>query len=61
MCVLSDIKDMSAKMYKMLSPGPDPGNLVDEADFCSQFEWLNVREHTLGSVKEETASFVTAS
>lgn len=60
-CVLSDIKDSSAIMYKMLSPGPNLGNLVDGAYFCGQFGWLNITEHTLGSVKEETASFVSAS
>lgn len=61
MRVLSDIKDISAIMNKMLLPRPNPENLVDGADVNGQFEWLNITEHTLGSVKEETASFVSAS
>lgn len=43
-------------MYKMLSPGPNPGNLVDGAVFCGQYKWLRITDHTLGSVKEGTAS-----
>lgn len=43
--VLSGIKDISAIMYKMLMPGPNPVNLVDGAVFCGQLEWLSITEH----------------